>query len=71
MLKIGWKHCPYCGDDEVYRSRSAPTSFSRICPLFLLQLVRCHECEEQHYRPLFFPVPDYSRSNDARFRRSA
>ena len=24
MLKIGWKSCPYCDDDEVYRSRSEP-----------------------------------------------
>jgi hypothetical protein len=60
MLKIGWKACPYCGDDEVYRSRRAPlTWLDRFCELFLLRLVRCHECENRHYRPVFFPVPEY------------
>jgi hypothetical protein len=60
MQKIGWKSCPYCGDHEVYRSRSEPlTWLDRVCGLFLLQLVRCHECELRHYRPIFFPAPKY------------
>lgn len=60
MLKIGWKACPYCGDHEAYRSRRAPlTGLERFCGLFLLQLVRCRECENRHYRPVFFPVPEY------------
>ncbi|GEM_PF-6664751 len=60
--KIGWRTCPYCGDDEVYRSRKAPlTWLNRICGLFLLQLVRCRQCELRHYRPIFFPVPQYPR----------
>lgn len=64
MLMIGWKRCPYCGDYEVYRSRSKPTRFTRICAVFLLQLVLCYECEERHYRPVFFPVPEYPRRKD-------
>ena len=59
-LKIGWKSCPYCGDDEVYRSRREPlTWLDRACGLFLLQLVRCRQCELRHYRPIFFPAPQY------------
>jgi hypothetical protein len=59
MLKIGWKNCPYCGDHEVYRSRSQPlTRIDRMCVFLLLQVVRCYECEERHYRPVFFPVQE-------------
>jgi hypothetical protein len=61
MLKIGWNNCPYCGDREVYRSRSeALTWLDRVCVLFLLQLVRCHQCELRHYRPIFFRAPEYA-----------
>jgi len=60
MLKIGWKKCPYCGDHEVYRSGSGPLSWlDRNCGLFLLQLVRCRECELRHYRPIFLPAAEY------------
>ena len=60
MLRIGWKGCPYCGDHEVYRSMTEPrTWFDRVCVVFFLQLVRCHQCEYRHYRPLFFPAPAY------------
>jgi len=60
MLKIGWKTCPYCDDEEVYRSRSEPrTWLDRACGLFFLQLVRCRRCEIRHYRPIFFPAPHY------------
>jgi hypothetical protein len=59
MLKIGWKGCPYCGDHEAYRSRTEPlTRLDRACRFFLLQLVRCYECELRHYRPIFFSVPE-------------
>jgi hypothetical protein len=59
--KIGWKHCPYCGDDEVYRSRREPLTWvDRVCVLLLLQLVRCRRCQMRHYRPVFFPAPEYS-----------
>ena len=62
MIKIGWKGCPYCGDHEVYRSRTEPlTWLDRVCGVFLLQLVRCHQCEYRHYRPIFFPTPEYPR----------
>jgi hypothetical protein len=83
-LKIGWKACPYCGDHEVYRSRTEPlTWLDRLCPLFLLQLVRCHRCEFRHYRPIFVSTPEYPRpirgrtesaqtnANDERPKRSA
>jgi len=62
MLKVGWKSCPYCGDHEIYPSRTEPlTGFGRVCFLLLLQLVRCHQCEYRHYRPIFLPAPDYAR----------
>jgi hypothetical protein len=58
--KIGWKSCPYCGDDEIYRSHKEPlTWLDRACRLFLLQLARCRRCELRHYRPIFFPAPNY------------
>ena len=32
MLKIGWENWPYCGDHEVYGSRSGPSNwFDRNC----------------------------------------
>jgi hypothetical protein len=59
-LKIGWKTCPYCGADEVYRSRKEPlTWLDQKCGWFLLRLVRCRQCELRHYRPIFFPAPQY------------
>ena len=59
LLKSGWKSCPY-GDDEVYRSCTEPmTWLNRMCGIFLLQLVRCRRCQLRHYRPLFFPAPEY------------
>ena len=58
--KIGWKTCPYCGDDEIYRShKELLTWLDRVCGLFLLQLVRCRRCELRHYRPIFYPAPNY------------
>jgi len=67
MVKIGWKRCPHCGDDEVYRSRREPlTWLDRACAVFLLQLVRCRRCQLRHYRPVFLPAPEYpSPINDA------
>jgi hypothetical protein len=66
MLKIGLKRCPYCGDDEVYRSRREPlTWLDRVCGLFLLRLVRCR-CQLRHYRPVFFPAPEYPSQISAR-----
>lgn len=60
MVEIGWKRCPYCGDDEVYRSRREPLSWlDRACGLFFLQLVRCAYCEHRHYRPILFPASEY------------
>jgi hypothetical protein len=61
MLKIGWKDCPYCCDKEVYRSRRETlTLLDRVCVLFLFQLVRCHQCELRHYRPIFSRTPEYA-----------
>jgi len=72
MLKIGWKNCPYCDDDEVYRSRREPlTWLDRVCGLLLLQLVRCRACQLRHYRPLFFPAPEYPSPISARVQSAA
>jgi len=83
LRRVGWMRCPYCGEDEVFRSRREPfTWLDRICVLFLLQLVRCSTCEERHYRPIFFPTPEYTGdvrqirpvrngSNDEKHERSA
>jgi hypothetical protein len=66
MLKIGWKGCPYCGDHEVYRSRSEPmTWLDRTCWLFLLQLVRCYESESPTRSAgtdLTIPIPRMHRA---------
>ncbi len=59
MLRIGWKGCPYSGDHEVYRSRiEALTWLDRVSVVFLLQLVRCHQCEYRHDRSRFFRAPE-------------
>ncbi len=58
MLRIGLEHCPYCLSFKVYRSRPT-TLLDRACVLFLLQLVRCHGCMRQYYRPLFRPTPEF------------
>src|ERR1700757_774457 len=67
LRRLGLKHCPYCGDPEVYRSRTEPlTWLDRICGFVLLRLVRCHQCELRHYRPIFLPTPEYSHPIPAR-----
>jgi hypothetical protein len=58
MLRIGLNVCPYCSNSKVYRSR--PTTWlDRAYVPFVLQLVRCHGCMRQHYRPLFWPAPEF------------
>lgn len=60
MRRIGWKQCPYCLNDEVYRSRKEPLTWpDRLCMFLFLRLVRCRSCEERHYRPFFLPAPKY------------
>src|SRR5579862_2336408 len=67
LRKLGLKGCPYCGNCEVYCSRTEPlTWLDRVCRLFLLRLVRCHECELRHYRPIFLPTPEYPHPISAR-----
>lgn len=80
MRRIGLSDCPYCGSSEVYRSQPK-TLLDRACVLFLVQLVRCHECMRRHYRPLFLPTPEYvtpstkkpvqTRAEDEERKRSA
>lgn len=71
MVTIGWRACPHCGDDEVYRSRREPlTWLDRACGFFLLQLVRCRQCQLRHYRPIFFPTPEYPYPIRAREKRA-
>lgn len=54
MRRIGLNGRPYCLSFEVYRSQPV-TWLDRACAVFLLQLVRCHVCLRQHYRPLHLP----------------
>ncbi len=57
--------CPYCGNLAVYRSQPE-TWLARVCLLLPLELVRCHGCMRQHYRPLLSPAPEFpSRSTEA------
>jgi hypothetical protein len=80
MRRIGFNDCPYCGNSEVYRSHPK-TWAGRACVLFLLEFVRCHRCMRHHYRPLFFPAPEYvtpsakrpvqTRTDDEKRERSA
>ena len=71
MLKIGWKRCPYCDGNEVYRSRTEPlTWLDRVRGLLLLELVRFHRCQLRHYRPIFFPAPEYPHSILSREKRA-
>ena len=67
LRKLGLRGCPYCGNHEVYRSRTEPlTWLDRACGLFLLRVVRCHECELRHYRPVFLSTPEYPYPNSAK-----
>jgi hypothetical protein len=58
LPRIALNGCPYCLGLEVYGSRPK-TCLDRVCVLFLLQLVRCHGCMRRHYRPLFWPAPEF------------
>jgi hypothetical protein len=49
MRRIGLKMCPYCRSSEVYVS-GPKTFWERIPAMFLLRLVRCHNCMRRHYR---------------------
>jgi hypothetical protein len=56
MHRIGFNHCPYCGEkEEIYPSRPR-TLWEEACGFLFLQLVRCHFCMYRHYRPLFMPL---------------
>lgn len=71
LRRFGLRCCPYCGDHEVYRSRTEPlTWLDRCCALLLLQLVRCHRCEFRHYRPIFFFAPEYPPPIPAKEKRA-
>jgi len=79
MYRVGLNDCPYCGNVAVYRSK--PTRLiDRVCMIFLLQIVRCHGCMRQHYRPIFWPTTEFpisakksvqTRANDDKRQRSA
>lgn len=72
IRKLGLHGCPYCGNHEVYRSRTKPlTWLDRACGLLLLRLVRCRECELRHYRPVFLPTPEYPSAISARMKGTA
>ena len=62
MFRVGLNDCPYCRNRAVYRSH--PEKWvDQMCVLFLMQLVRCHGCMRQHYRPLFWPAPEFPISS--------
>ena len=44
-------HCPYCLSSRVYGSRGRKW-WEKILFIFLLRLVRCHNCMRHHYRPI-------------------
>ena len=46
-------HCPYCLSSRVYGSRGKKW-WEKILFIFLLHLVRCHNCMRHHYRPIIF-----------------
>jgi hypothetical protein len=56
VLKIGTSSCPYCQRSDVYVSY--PKSFwEELAVLLLLRPVRCHDCMNRFYCPLFVPAP--------------
>lgn len=55
VRRIGLKSCPYCGSSEVFRSQPK-TWWERAPVMFLLRLVRCHDCMRHHYRPLLLRI---------------
>jgi hypothetical protein len=58
LRKISLRNCPYCLSSQVYFSR--PKRWWEKLPfIFLLQLVRCHNCMRRHYRPIMFATPKH------------
>jgi len=57
MLKIGWKRCPFCCQEDIYISH--PKSlWEEVVIVVLLQPVRCHDCMRRFLRPLLAsPTP--------------
>lgn len=51
LRKISLKSCPYCLSSQVYFSQPK-TWWEKLLFIFLLQLVRCHNCMRRHYRPI-------------------
>ncbi len=49
------RDCPKCYSREVFQSRYR--GLERLLTLFLLRPVRCHNCLQRHYRPLFYRTP--------------
>lgn len=57
MLRIGFKHCPYCHRHDIRNSR--PKSlWEDLIVLALLRPVRCHDCMHRFYLPLFVSTTD-------------
>jgi len=55
VRRISIKSCPYCDSSEVFPSQSK-TLLEKVSIVFLLRLVRCHNCMRHHYRPLLSPI---------------
>jgi hypothetical protein len=81
MRRISFGDCPYCGrSEEVYRSHRK-TWGDLAALFFLLSPARCHGCMHRHFRPLFWPAPEFqipsakkpvqARANEDERKRSA
>ena len=58
LRKVSLKNCPYCLSSQVYFSQPK-TWWEKTLFIFLLQLVRCHNCMRRHYRPIMFAIPKH------------
>jgi len=58
MRSIALGRCPYCGSEEIYRSRVRSVS-DKLAFLVLLRPVRCHGCMYRHLAPILFPTKYY------------
>jgi hypothetical protein len=61
--------CPRCSSWEVFKSRFRTVDF--ILSMLLLRPVRCGDCYQRHYRPLFFPALDRYQTGESAVRPNA
>lgn len=51
LRRISLNSCPYCFSSGVYLSKPGRW-WEKMLFVFLLQLMRCHNCMRHHYRPI-------------------